>query len=866
MDYLYENLGDERFQEFCQSLLQNEFPNTQSFPVGQPDGGRDSVTYFMESTKKEFAVFQVKYVRNPYQIKDVHKWLTETIKGEVEKIEKLIPQGATSYYLMTNVKGTAHMGAGAIDLVNNLLEENIKVPSVCWWRDDISRKLEANPLLKWSFPEILNGQEILNSVLFSNLNENKERRENVIKAYLADQHEIDNEVKFRQIDLQSQLLDLFTDVPIRIKKVSEDNRKHKKGVKWTSITPDSEYGSEREKLGAAEFLLHPKFQNETARILLEGGPGQGKSTISQYICQVHRARLLEKRSDLEKLPESTKSTPIRLPFKIDLRDIAAWVEKKNPYQIVLSEAYFENIWTNSLEAFLVAHIFYHSQLDDFTTNDLIAICKVSSILFVFDGFDEIANPEVREHVIDFINRGINRIAENSKSLQILITSRPAAFSNSVGFSVELYPHYELTEITPDTIEIYVKNWIRANRLGLKEAAEISRLIKEKLEMPHLRDLAKSPMQLAILLSLLRTRGESLPNKRTALYDSYIELFFNRESEKSTVIRDNRDLIIDIHRYLAWVLHSEAELSNNIGSIRLEDLKERLKNYLVNQGHETDITDQLFDVVKERVCALVSRVQGTFEFEVQPLREYFCARYLYNTSPYSPAGREKTGTKPERFEAISRNFYWQNVVRFFAGCFDQGELPMLTKKLRELQDDQILKFTNYPRILTAQILSDYVFTQYPLELKEVVEIIIDGLRIGSPVNPDQYLRSNQDSILLPEGCGREMIVKECFKQLKEGLKSDYSRELIDIINKNSYQKYELWLDHLAEVEGPELTQWLEYGAMLDVLEEADQEVLLNTLKTNDTVEQEKRFNVLANANQIKVIDNDLDSGKYTWTLF
>jgi hypothetical protein len=31
---------------------------------------------------------------------------------------------------------------------------------------------------------------------------------------------IDNEVKFKQIDLQNHLLELFTDVPIRIKKIN----------------------------------------------------------------------------------------------------------------------------------------------------------------------------------------------------------------------------------------------------------------------------------------------------------------------------------------------------------------------------------------------------------------------------------------------------------------------------------------------------------------------------------------------------------------------------------------------------------------------------------------------------------------------
>ena len=80
MDYLYENLGDERFQELCNCLVAKEFPDFQSFPVGQRDGGRDSLVYFMESIKKDFIVFQVKYVRNPHKIDDVHKWFTKIIK------------------------------------------------------------------------------------------------------------------------------------------------------------------------------------------------------------------------------------------------------------------------------------------------------------------------------------------------------------------------------------------------------------------------------------------------------------------------------------------------------------------------------------------------------------------------------------------------------------------------------------------------------------------------------------------------------------------------------------------------------------------------------------------------------------------
>lgn len=861
MDYLYENLGDERFQELCNCIVAKEFQDSQSFPVGQPDGGRDSLVYVMDSTKKEFIVFQVKFVRNPNNIPDIHKWLIETLEGEAPKIDKLIPRGAKKFYLLTNVRGTAHLDSGSKDKVNTILEENIRIPALCWWRDDLSRLLEKDPIFKWSFPEILNGQDVLNSVLFQNINENKERRESVVKAYLADQYSIDNEVKFRQIDLHNRLFDLFTDVPLKVRKFNEKNKGLKKTLgdfdnsqrKIVNIE-DTFIVEERDNVGAASFLLHPKIQNEVERILLEGGPGQGKSTISQYICQVHRARLLSKTYDLSLLPESVIKTPIRLPFKIDLRHIAAWVENKNPYQGRLNDEYFTRIWKNSLESFLVGHIVYHSQLDDFNSGDLIAITKLSSVLFVFDGFDEIADIVIREQVIDFINKGITRISENSKSIQVLITSRPAAFSDTIGFSVDIYPHFELTEITPSITKEYVDKWIRASRLDVREGNEIKRLVEEKLQMPHLKDLAKSPMQLAIFISLLRTRGESLPNKRTALYDSYIELFFNRESEKNITIRDHRDLIIDIHQYLAWILHSEAELLNNSGSIHIDDLKSRLKIYLTKEGHKTDIADKLFHVMEERVCALVSRVQGTYEFEVQPLREYFCAKYLYNTSPYSPLGAEKKGTKPERFDAIARNFYWHNVVRFFAGCFDKGELPMLIQKLKELQDDTLLKHTNYPRLMTSQILSDWVFTQYPMLLKDVIKIIVDGINIGNIINQEGR-RNHNEPILLPNDCGRSELTTECFDQLKKFPHNDYASELIGLIKNNPYLTIELWSEIAEKLEGEQLCKWLEYGYMLEIIHKLEPSQLISIMNNGDLRQQEKKLQILIDGNKLDAIDSE-----------
>lgn len=862
MDYLFENLGDERFQEFCSSLILQQYPNTQSFPVGQPDGGRDSISYIPGSTEKEFIVFQVKYVRNPNSLDNPHKWLSKIIEEEAKKVNTLILKGAKQFFILTNVKGTAHLDNGTIDKVNRILEENISIPAICWWRDDLSRLIEQNPIFKWSYPEILNGQDVLNSILFENITENKSRRQKVIKAYLADQYLIDNEVKFKQIDLQNKLLDLFTDVPIRLKKINEKNKTLKRTIGTLErLLRKPIYHSEPSFFfddnlddttqGAASFLLHPKVQNDIERVLLEGGPGQGKSTISQYICQVHRVRLLEKKGDINLIPENIKKSPIRLPFKFDLRHIALWVEEKNPYIVRLNDEQFKSIWRKSLESFIIGHISYHSQSENFNTDDLLAILSNSSALFVFDGFDEIADLKIRREVVNFINKGIARIKENAKSIQVLITSRPAAFSDTIGFSIDEYPHFQLSDVTPNTTKEYVEKWVKVSKLDGREASHIKKLVNEKLQLPHLKDLTKSPMQLAIFLSLLRTRGESLPNKRTALYDSYIELFFNRESEKDKTIRDHRDLIIDIHQYLAWILHSEAELLGSSGSISIEDLKLKVKAYLEKEGHETDITDKLFHVLKERVCALVSRVQGTYEFEVQPLREYFCAKYLYNTSPYSPSGKERTGTKPERFNTIARNPYWNNVVRFFAGCFDKGELPMLIHELKDLKLDDLLCHTNYPSFLTSQILSDWVFTQYPKLLKEIVNIIVSGINVGSIISQDN-LHSNAENIILPNECGRKEIFNECFAQLRSFPKDDYANDLITILRNNPLETEYRWQDGIENFTDEEIVKWLEYAYLLEIMHLLDDKILEPLIIKGDRTLIKRKIQILLKGRKTKLI--------------
>lgn len=820
MDYQYEQLGDERFQELCQALLVKELPHVQCFPVGQPDGGRDAIGYFVfDKSKTGFSVFQIKYVRKPLAEKDPHKRILEIIEEEAPKLHKLIPKGAKSYYLITNVPGTAHLDVGAIDKCQTLLSNALSVPAFCWWRDDLNRHLDNAYDLKWIYPELMTGTDLLRLIVESGLTEDKERRTSAIRTFVRTQYNEDEEVRFKQIELQNKLLDLFIDVPI-----GSDDRRYQPLL---SRLKGQRGVAGEEELGAARVLLDQDLQRFFPQVILEGAPGQGKSTLAQFICQVHRMRILEEHAVLDSVPKEYVPSAVKIPFKVDLRDLALWLNKRDPFSSEESHEVPEH-WAKSLEAFLAALVRHQSGGAAFSVTDLHAVVRLSAILLVLDGLDEVADLSERKEVVSAIVSGVSRLKELAASIQVLVTSRPTAFAVSLGFPEKTFPHFHLLSLTKTLISDYAEKWIKARRLSEKDASDVRRTLRQKIEQPHLRDLARNPMQLAILLSLIHSKGPSLPDKRTALYDKYVDRFFSREAEKSELVRDNSDTLIDLHRYLAWVLHYEAEKGLHRGSIGSERLQQLLSDYLASEGRDVSLVTDLFRGVVERIFFIVSRVEGTFEFEVQPLREYFAARHLYETAPYSPTGSERKGTKPDRFDGIVQSPYWLNVTRFFAGCFSKGELASLVDRLHALAEKDGYRHTNYPKRVAATLLGDWVFSQDQRSTQEAVEFVLDDIGLRHPLVRRRRPRGIRfrgsitgfadDTFLLPKGCGREELVDRCFSLLSKKLPGDYSIEIAQLLraNSNSGELEPRWYEELKKSSGLDLTNWLRNGLYLGTL--------------------------------------------------
>lgn len=490
MDYPLENLGPERFQLLCQSLITREYPRVQCLPVAQPDGGRDALSY-LESDK--FIVFQVKYARKPLAETDAHKWLASILEEELPKIRELITRGASQYILVTNIPGTAHLDGGSIDRMDRETHK-LGLPSQCWWRDDLNRKLDNAWSLKWVYPELMTGPDFLRWIVESGLSEHRERRASSIRAFLRTQYDMDEEVRFKQVELQNKLLDLFIDVPTTFREPLASSRPLQifYSRPWGPLAGEPE--SESQTDGAAQewatesphwapedenvfeastLLLSEVLQNSVPRIVMEGAPGQGKSTIAQYVCQVHRMRLLQEEDILELVPPKHKEVPVRLPIKVDLRDLATWIAKKDPFNIDAQNESPKN-WHKSLEGFLAALISHQSGGTQFSIDDFLAVSRISAILLVLDGLDEVADVQRRQETVEEIVRGVQRLEENAASLQVIVTSRPAAFANSPGMPHTKYTYLQLLSLTRPLIMQYAEKWLRARRLELSELpAELS---------------------------------------------------------------------------------------------------------------------------------------------------------------------------------------------------------------------------------------------------------------------------------------------------------------------------------------------------------------------------------------------------------
>lgn len=493
--------------------------------------------------------------------------------------------------------------------------------------------------------------------------------------------------------------------------------------------------------GGAQSLLHPGWLEST---VIVGGPGQGKSTLLQYVCQAQRARHLSI-SDYE--PEGheirvTAAIP-RIPFRIDLRLYAKTrreilleaagqgrkagksrrPKKKSPTQDINDPEWLRGLPAGVLrKTFLETYISNQVSLAsggaEFTVDHLVNIVSRWPVLFAFDGLDEVAPLVDRAAVSDLIREFRNRYSSDALDAIVVVTTRPGVVERPI-WNDPNFATLQLGDLVPALKMRYVEKWAQSVNLSTEKQMQLLAAFEAEHDKPHVREVSSNPMQLAILCRLLERRTV-IPDQRTALYDEYISVFFDREFEKSDTIGQYRPTLAKIHAYLGWWMHTKAEGGDSNGTIDVETLRALLHDFLGGIGQPTGMIDELYSEMQARVICLVQRRQGSgvFEFEVQGIREYFAAQYLIKE-----LSTTTSGTKGARLGEAIRRPYWWNAMRFAAGMFDDGELPDIVYVCRELQRKEFNRLP-LPRSAAKQLLDDHIFRTVHLTVTE--DLIRDAL--------------------------------------------------------------------------------------------------------------------------------------------
>ncbi|QDG62009.1 NACHT domain-containing NTPase [Pseudarthrobacter sp. NIBRBAC000502771] len=826
MGYLYENSNAERFQHLCQSLLAADFPKLQCFPVGQPDGGRDG---WDPETK---TVLQVKFKRADEE--ENADWLIEALENELPKILRLAKRGAEGYIIATNARGTAHEDVGRIDKVQKWLDENLPIPATCFWRDEIDRRFDsASVSLKLKYSELLSLEDGIEVALGAVFGSDQERQQDAIRGFIAAQFESDKTVKFKQVSLSNDLLDLFIDVPVGFphklfgrptrgssrddlraffSALSRSDRQFyvdvESGGREVFIGSRSD-PLQRLNLGTAEVLLGSAAQEHLRLVVLEGAPGQGKSTLGQYVCQMHRARYLQKQDVLDRVPEANRQTAFRVPLKVDLRDYAAFLEGNSPFASPSLPSQ-----PRTLDVFLAQLIGSSSGGMEFKAHDVLSLLKNAPVLLFLDGLDEVADISAREALVASIGEALARWGEFHADLQVVVTSRPSVFGRAPSFEKFGFVTLTLQNIDSERIYDYANRWVLARGLDESEQRDVRKILSEKLELAHIRDLTRNPMQLTILLSLIHQVGHSLPDQRTDLYSRYVDLFLTREADKSVRVRENRAVLLGFIQHLAWVLQTQAESSKTAGSISVQGLQDLARKYLSAGGHAVEIADDLFGGGLERIFILVERIEGLYEFEVQPLREFYCAQYLYSTAPVGTyRDRVLRGDRAQRFEALAANPFWLNVCRFYAGSCERGETGTLVLSLEEMIKTGDLAVASHARRVGLSLLQDWVFSNVKYPQDQLIRAIFD--EDGTHLLIAGEGRGGEELTLDIE-CGRDTLRARIFEQLKTWPVDIRTSALCRVLRMNggrdlSHEFCELLTDRTGEDRTYQLIRMFRTGA-------------------------------------------------------
>lgn len=679
MRYDFSRMSADSFELMVRSLNEKIFGvRCDQYGLG-PDGQRE---FAFEGTVKEQTgisfegrtIGQVKY-KYVTTKEDDYKWLAREIDGELQRFrQKEADYIPDNYLFYTNVVLTPVKDTGVKDKIEAYVKEHNDIIKHFYVRgyDEICAMLDNNRDVAVSYAATI----LPGDLLVKLLEKYEQNYFDALKKYLFSEF---GEEMYPRLEQAGSVVEK----KIPIEKVCVDINVRSRQNGGTEKFAKAVFELGNGVLGYQKAEAQGKL-DRNENFVLVGGPGKGKSTISQFIAQIYRAYDLQalgyqSQAVDEFMQEFVQSygyriDRIRIPFKVALREYAAWIRRKGAEENLSVLQYMRE----RFEKF---------EGDRLPMKTLRNMLSEQAWIFFFDGLDEVPESSNRKEVLQQIQLFLTmELKEARCDCMIIATTREQGYNND--FDEDKYTHMEVEEFSKKDSRKYAKKLFAVMEEQAQRREEYIRIMNEALEDETTSRLMKTPLQVTIIAILVKSGGKP-PHERYSLFRQYYDTIVRREKQKGIVatLNDNTDWLEEIHYAVGYRLQSESEVEENasaeISSRELsrvigDYVRENRDDFYEAKTKDADKVNEFLLTMTQRICFLSENREGFYSFTIRSMQEYFAGTYLVR-------GRSDKEAM-ENIGRIAYRSYWRNVLLFALGYLAlerkslEGEIGLLCERM------------------------------------------------------------------------------------------------------------------------------------------------------------------------------------------
>jgi|GEM_PF-1009810 len=701
MSYAYDlsKIGPNEFENLVNFLALKVLGGGHNGFGPGPDGGRDG--YFEGEAPYPSDVMRWKgtwYIQSKYHTphlsKDPQKWLLQQVVDEISAFDAdhSDRKWPDNWIIATNIDPTGKPETGSFDSIRSRLKKSRrgkKVNTHVWGGRKILDFLAQFDDVTKYYKHFLTPGHVL-SGLMQDISDRSASIEEIIRYFVITQFGENLFTKLDQAgssaDVRPGVHDLFIDLPYRAEGKPQSN----------SILADITCAVAECQKYSLQKLYPDKWRTWTRQLrrarvsLLKGGPGQGKSTVGQYLCQIHRAHLILASDGPQAIEmmhikaaavreaaqrDHLWPTSARIPIQIELKEYAHWYSQITPSNTRNVLAYVASIVSQRLGFEVLVKTIKRA-------------LEFRSWIIVFDGLDEVPNDfkdKIANEVLFFLN---DLLIEIDGDLFALCTSRPQGYSGQ--FAGLDGPTVELAHLDPETAMRCARPVLAFGRSADEMVMSFSTL-ETAIQSQNVRELMTTPLQSHIMAIVVRDGGRP-PERRWQLFTSFYQVMKKRESLKNfqdpriaRLLREEDRLLKSVHMRLGFVLHARAERSEGAQTTLSKDDFRHLVRDVVAQLVDSEIEDTVNGVMEattERLVLVSTPESGNHvRFDIRQLQEFFAAEFLY-----SGVDTEELAS---RIGTIGGDAHWREVMHFLMSSLIENQrandLAVAVQVLRQINE-------------------------------------------------------------------------------------------------------------------------------------------------------------------------------------